>query len=377
MELRNAASAIVNYTRPRPSKLAPGLDTSGNIPVPRTPQQVDSLCNSGALSGGIQGLISGARLGGITGALSGAAAGSLGGLVGTKIGFRYQSFPYALAAGAVTGAVGAAAITAAFGALTGQPLTAANLVGYSLMGGLTGAVGTLGGSRRATTRDSVYGGYTAGLVAESYTHNPLAALAGAAGAGIGGRANTLGGRLALGGVSGAALGALTSVPYFLAGHPEAAQVLVEGLVAGVASAPLGTLVGPVARQVTRNAQDDLVAGINKKIDPWLEKNPLGKGGKMAAGAALGALTLGSFGMLAPVVGVGLLPALAVSAGGGAALGAYKVHSAVRQKEKALVAEGYLQKYLPASQGLGNVLLHLEASQRADKKAAEEAAPLQD
>ena len=60
--------------------------------------------------------------------------------------------------------------------------------------------------------------------------------------------------------------------------------------------------------------DDLVAGINKKIDPWLEKNPLGKGGKMAAGAALGALTLGSFGMLAPVVGVGMLPALAVSSG---------------------------------------------------------------
>lgn len=85
---------------------------------------------------------------------------------------------------------------------------------------------------------------------------------------------------------------------------------------------------------------------------------------MAAGAALGALTLGSFGMLAPVVGVGMLPALAVSGGAGAALGAYKVHSAVRQKEKALVAEGYLQQYLPASQGLGNVLLHLEASQRA-------------
>ena len=367
MELRKAAQSVVDYTRPRPSKLAPGADTSGDIPVPRTPQQVDSLCNSGALSGGIQGLISGARLGGITGAISGAAAGSLGGLVGTKVGFRYQSFPYALAAGAVTGAAGAAALTAALGALTGQPLTAANLVGYSLMGGLTGAVGTLGGSRRATTRDSVYGGYTAGLVAESYTHNPLAALAGAAGAGIGGRAETLAGRLALGGVSGAALGALTSVPYFLAGHPDATKVLVEGLAAGAAAAPMGTLVGPVARQVTRNAQDDLVAGINKKLDPWLEKNPLGKGGKLAAGAALGALTMGSFGMLAPVVGVGMLPALAVSGGAGAALGAYKVHSAIRQKEKALVAEGYLQKYLPASQGLGNVLLHVKSENDAVKE----------
>lgn len=362
MKVTEFAKSAVAFTQPRPSKVNPGVDTAGDIPVPRSSAQVDSLCNGGAMSGGIQGLISGARLGGLNGAVSGVVAGAVGGLVGTKVGFKYQSFPLALAAGAGTGAVGAAAINVAMGLLTQQPISVANVAGYAIMGGLTGAVGTLGGSRRAVTRDSVYGGYTAGMVASQYTHNPLAALAGAAGAGIGGRAQTVLGRAALGTVSGAALGALSAVPYFLSGHPLAAQALVEGITAGAASAPAGTVVGPVFRQVTRNVQDEMVAGINKKLDPWLEKNPLGTGGKMAAGAALGALTLGSFGMLAPVVGVPMLPALGVSVGAGAALGAYKIGSAIKQKEKAEVAEKYLRTYLPAAPAVGNVLANLNKAQ---------------
>lgn len=361
MKVTNAAKAVVAFTQPKDSKVNPGTTTAGDIPVPRTSAQVDSLCNGGALSGGIQGMISGARLGGIPGAVSGVVAGAVGGLVGTKVGFKYQSFPLALAAGAGSGAIGAAAITVAMGLLTHQPLTIANVAGYSILGGLTGAVGTLGGSRRAVTRDSVYGGYTAGLVASQYTHNPLAALAGAAGAGIGGRAQTAVGRAALGTLSGAALGALSSVPYFLAGHPLAAQALVEGITAGAVTAPVGTTVGPVFRQVTRNAQDEMVAGINNKLDPWLEKHPLGTGGKMAAGAALGALTLGSFGMLAPVVGVPMLPALGVSLGAGAALGAYKIGTAIKQKEKAEVAEKYLRTYVPAGPAVGNVLANLKVA----------------
>jgi hypothetical protein len=364
VQVANIAQSVVAFTRPKASKVAPGQDTSGDIPVPRTPSQVDQLCNGGAMSGGIQGLITGARLGGVNGAMSGAVAGAVGGLVGTKVGFKYQSFPLALAAGATTGAVGAAAITVAMGVLTGQPLTVAHVSGYSIMGGLTGMVGTLGGSRRAITRDSVYGGYTAGLVAETYTHNPLASLAGAAGAGIGGRAQTALGRAALGTVSGAALGALSSLPYFLSGHPLAAQALIEGITAGAVTAPAGTLVGPVARQVTRNAQDEMVAGINRKLDPWLEKNPLGKPGKMAAGAALGALTLGSFGMLAPVVGVGMLPALAVSSTAGAALGAYKVGKMINQQEKAVLAEKYLRDYVPVGAGVSNVLQNLKQAEKS-------------
>ena len=376
MEVSQFAKSVVAYTQPRPSKVYLGTDTSDDVPVPRTPAQVDSLCNRGALSGGIQGFISGARLGAldgvsglVAGAVSGVVAGTVGGLVGTKVGFKYQSFPLALAAGATSGAIGAAALTVAMGLLTGQPLTVANVAGYSILGGLTGAVGTLSGSRRATTRDSVYGGYTAGLVASSYTHNPLAALAGAAGAGIGGRANTAFERAALSTASGAVLGALSSLPYFLSGHPLAAQALVEGITAGATTAPVGTLVGPVFRQVTRNGQDAMVAGINNKLDPWLEKHPLGTPGKMAAGAALGALTLGSFGMLAPVVGVAMLPALAVSTSAGAALGAYKIGTAIRQKEKAVTAEKYLVAYTPAQKGLENVLLNL-------KQAKATAAPAQ-
>jgi hypothetical protein len=363
VEVAKLAGNVVAYTRPKASKMAPGADTSGDIPVPRTQSQVDSLCNSGAMSGGIQGLITGARLGGINGAVSGTVAGAVGGLVGCKVGFKYQSFPLALGAGAVSGAASAAALTAALGALTSTPVTTAGLVGYSILGGLTGVVGTLGGSRRAITRDSVYGGYTAGLVAQTYTHNPLASLAGAAGAGIGGRADTAAKRAALGALSGAVVGALTSVPYFISGHPLAGQALVEGITAGATTAPVGTIAGPIFRQVTRNAQDDMVAGINKKLDPWLEKNPLGTGGKMAAGAALGALTLGSFGMLAPVVGVGMLPALAVSGGVGASIGAFKVHGAIRRKEKALVAEQYLQKYVGASNGLQNVIANRRAAEK--------------
>ncbi|MFN8609198.1 MAG: hypothetical protein U0931_16800 [Vulcanimicrobiota bacterium] len=364
MQIVNIPKTVIGFTQPRESKVTPGATTAGDIPVPRTSAQVDALCNGGALSGGIQGMISGARLTGIPGAVTGAVSGAVGGLVGTKIGFKYQSFPLAMAAGAGSGAVSAAAITFAMGLLTHTPITLPNLAGNSLMGALTGLVGTLGGSRRAVTRDSVYGGYTAGLVASQYTHNPLAALAGAAGAGIGGRAQTAFGRAALGTVSGAALGALTSLPYFLAGHPLAAQALVEGVTAGAITAPAGTTVGPVFRQVTRNAQDEMVAGINNKLDPWLEKHPLGTGGKMAAGAALGALTLGSFGMLAPVLGVAMLPALSVSAGAGAALGAYKIGSAIRQKEKAEVAEKYLRTYLPAGPAVGNVLANLKTSEKS-------------
>jgi len=112
----------------------PGTDTSDDVAIPRTQAQVDQLFNRGALSGGIQGLITGARLGGVNGAVSGAVAGAVGGLVGSKVGFKYQSFPLALAAGATTGAVGAAALTLAMGVLTGQPLSVANLAGYSIMG---------------------------------------------------------------------------------------------------------------------------------------------------------------------------------------------------------------------------------------------------
>lgn len=368
MQIVNLPKAVIGFTQPRESKVNPGTSTAGDIPVPRTSAQVDALCNGGALSGGIQGLISGARLAGATGAVTGGVAGAVGGLVGTKIGFKYQSFPLAMSAGAGAGAVTAATLTVAMSLLTHTPITVPTLAGNSLMGGLTGLVGTLGGSRRAVTRDSVYGGYTAGMVASQYTHNPLAALAGAAGAGIGGRAQTALGRAALGSLSGAAIGALSSVPYFLAGHPMAAQALVEGITAGAVTAPVGTTVGPVFRQVTRNAQDEMVAGINQKLDPWLEKHPLGTGGKMAAGAALGALTLGSFGMLAPVVGVPMLPALGVSAGAGAALGAYKIGTAIKQKESAEAAEKYLRTYLPASQSVGNVLANLNVAQKQPRTA---------
>jgi hypothetical protein len=355
VKLTQLPSAIVAYTQPRPSKVAPGTDTSGNIPPPRRAKEVDQLANGGAMSGGIQGLISGSMLGGVPGALTGGVAGAVGGLVGTKVGFKYRSFALAQTAGGLTGAAAAAGMYAATSAVFQQPIDNIALTGFAAMGAMTGIVGTLGGSRDAITRDGVYGGYLAGMAASQYVANPLLSLAGAAGAGLGGRAETRVGRLALAGVAGAALGALSCVPFAVAGHPEIGQLILHSMAGGAAAAAAGSMLGPGTRQVMRNAQDDMVSGINRKLDPILEKYPPTTEVKVAAGAALGALTLGSLGLVAPTLGVGLGTALAVSGTVGATIGGVKTYQAVRYREKVKVAQAVLEELGAAAPGISHAL----------------------
>lgn len=356
----SGARSLASWAAPRTSRVDPRMDTSGDIPPPRSQAQVDSLCNQGAMSGAIQGLVSGAQLGGWQAGVAGASAGAIGGLVGSKIGFKFQSLPLALSAGAATGAVTCAAMGWALSALTGAPLSSTSLAAGSLMGGLTGLVGTLGSSRRSATRDSVYGGYTTGLIARTMTGNPLAGLASAAGAGWAARQENVAARVGIAALGGAAVGALTALPFFVAGHPQAMQMLTQGAIAGGVSAPAGVLLGPVVRQATRNGQDAMVGSINQKLDPWLDKHPLPDSGKVAAGAALGVLATGTFGMLAPALGLPLLPSLAVTSALGATLGGGKVAGILRTQKKAKVAEAMLQTYVPAGAGLGNVLAHRQA-----------------
>ena len=324
MNVATLPSKIAAYTRPKPSKTNPGTDTKGDLPGPSV--------QGGAIAGAVQGLISGSRIGGIPGAVAGAISGTVGGYVGVATGMKARSFPAAILAGTAAGAATAALTSAGISAMFGAPITIPMTAGMAVLGGLTGAVGTLSGSKRAETRDSVYGGYLGGMIAEQYVGNPFLSIASAAGAGAGGRAVTPAGRAVLGAVTGAAAGALSGLPFLAAGMPNAQDVIVSSAIAGAIIGPIGAVVGPVARQVTRNATDDASAAISAKLDPILAKHPLGTPGKMALGGVIGTLTMGPLGMLGPAIGMPLGASLAATVGVGATLGAVNVFRMIKKQE---------------------------------------------
>lgn len=295
---------VKNYARPRPG-------TGGDLP--------SSSSASGVLGGAFQGYISGGVVG--------AASGALGGYVGVKAGEKAGSFAVAVGAGAATGAAIGAVATSAMAAMVGGPVGVGLAASGALVGGFAGAVGTLSGSRRAVTRDSVYGGMLAGAIASVYTGNPAMMIAGAAGAGMGGRAAKPAGRIVLGALTGAAAGAAAGV----FGGP---QTMLAGAVAGAIIGPIGTVVGPTVRQMQRNLTMDLTVALNKRVEPWIEKHPLGTKGKLVAGAAMGALMIGPVGLLFGATGV------AVTASVGAAAGAVQTYRFLKKKaasEKAAAA----------------------------------------
>ncbi len=298
----------IEYAQARPTT---GGDLAGPSPV------------SAAIAGGIQGYI--------TGGPSGAAAGLIGGYAGVKLGEKTGSFGVALGAGALIGAGVAVAATAGLAAMGGAMIPAQFLIGPAVMGGFTGAVGALSGSRRAATRDSVYGGMMMGGLAYVATGNPAMVIAGAAGAGAAGRAVTPAGRAVLGLVTGAATGAVAG---FMTGN------IVPCTLMGAAIGSAGSLTGPVLRQVQRNATEDLTIAINKKLDPWLEKHPLSKRGKITAGAVSGALMLGPIGLVAGLQGAGVM------AGVGAVVGAVSTYQLLKKRERAQEAEKVLREYIP-------------------------------
>lgn len=298
---------VRDYARPRPTT---GGDLAGPSPI------------SAAIAGGIQGYI--------TGGPTGAAAGLIGGYAGVKIGEKSGSFSVALGAGALVGAGVAAAATAGLAAMSGVMLPPQFLIGPAVMGAFTGAVGTLSGSRRAATRDSVYGGMLAGGLAFVATGNPAMVIAGAAGAGAAGRAVTPAGRAVLGVLTGAGAGAVAGL---MGGN------VAQGALVGAVLGSVGSLAGPSLRQVQRNATEDLTLAINKRLDPWLEKHPLTTRGKMIAGAASGALMLGPIGLVAGWKGA------AVMAGIGATVGAVSTYKLVKRREQAQQAQEIRREYM--------------------------------
>lgn len=302
--LRKAA----DYARPRPTTTG---DLAGPSPI------------SAAVAGGIQGYL--------TGGATGAAAGLLGGYAGVKLGEKTGSFGVALGAGALIGAGVAAAATAGLAAMGGVMLPPQFLIGPAVMGGFTGAVGALSGSRRAATRDSVYGGMLLGGLAFVATGNPALVIAGAAGAGAAGRAVTPAGRAVLGVLTGAGAGAIAGV---MTGN------IAQGAMIGAALGTAGSLAGPVLRQIQRNGTEDLTRAINKKLDPWLDKHPLSRRGKITAGAVSGALMLGPIGL------VGGWKGAAVMAGAGAVVGALSTHRLLKRREEAVQADRIIREYAP-------------------------------
>lgn len=255
---------------------------------------------AGVMSGGIQGFV-GNRM-------SGMAAGSVGGYVGLEVGERTGSTGLALAAGTASGALMGAGTTAGLLGLVGSSATPGMLVGSAVLGGLAGFAGTIGGSLRAAPKDGVYGGMAAGMAAGAFTGNPMLGLSTAAASGFAARAESKVGQLILGVGAGAVSGAV-------AGALLGPSGIVSGAVAGAIAAPLGAVAGTSSRQVMRNAQVDLVDGINKKfVDPYLEKNTLSHAQKVMVGAAAGGLALGTTGMIAGWKGVAVMGTLGAATG---------------------------------------------------------------
>lgn len=265
----------------------------------------------GVMSGGIQGFIANRT--------PGLAAGGLGGFVGIRVGEKTGSTEKAVLAGAASGAAIGAAAVAGFAALAGQNASVAVLTTSALMGGFAGAVGTLSGSKRAAPRDAVYGGALAGMMAATYTGSPALGIATAAAAGYAGRAKTPIGQAVVGSVIGAVAGGIAGAPLGLQGAAISA-------LAGAIATPVGSIAGTTFRQVMRNAQVDLVNGINNKLDPYLEKNPLSHNQKLLAGAVAGGVTLGVLGGIAGWQGTVVMGAA------GMALGAYQTHKLIKTVE---------------------------------------------
>lgn len=281
----NAARKVRDYTRARPT-------TAGDLPT--------SSSASAAIAGAIEGYISGGPI--IAG------AGVLGGYVGVKAGEKSGSFAVALGTGAVVGGGVGVISTLSLAALMNAPVAGPALGFGAMLGAFSGAVGTLSGSRRATTRDGVYGGLMSGALARVFVGNPALVVAGAVGGGIGGKAPTPVGRFILGGMAGAASGALSAV----LGGPA---LMIPSAVAGAAVGAIGAVMGPVVRQVQRNATEDLTRKLIEKIDPYVQKHGISRGQKIALGAAAGALTLGPLGLLFGLRGLGIAAGIGMTVGG--------------------------------------------------------------
>lgn len=313
--IASTVRGVIDYTRARPT-------SGGDLPTSSTA--------SAALAGTFQGWISGGPVN--------AFAGLLGGYAGVKVGEATQSFVPAVGAGALAGAATATATTAALACLLSAPIASVNLSAAALLGGFAGAVGTLSGSRRASTRDGVYGGMILGALGGALSGNPLWTISGAAGAGIGGKAPTPIGRAVLGTLAGAGAGAVSGV----LGGPSA---MLFGSALGAALGASGALLGPVVRQAQRNLTEDLTRSIIVRLDPYLKTHHFTPLQKIALGATAGALTIGPLGLIFGLKGLGIAAAIGATVG-------------------AASTANMLSRRAPTRQGAGREVLTAEDSRRA-------------
>jgi len=234
------------------------------------------------------------------------------------------SFTKAVASGAVSGAVVTGLAFAGVAAIVGAPVTIPILAAGTILGGLSGAAGTLSGSRRASTRDGVYGGYMTGMAAASFTGNPALAIAGAAAGGIGGKAVKPLGRAILGAISGVVTGALTGV----FGGPAG---MVAGAVTGGVVGAVGAVIGHPVRNIIKNLSNAIADKAIEKLEP--AKRNAGDKTRLAAGIALGALSLAPLGLIFyPLVG-SLATGLGIAAGVGAVSGAVGTYKLLKNQDK--------------------------------------------
>ena len=77
---------------------------------------------------------------------------------------------------------------------------------------------------------------------------------------------------------------------------------------------------------------DLTVALDKRVQPWIEKHPLGTRGKLVAGATMGALILGPVGMVFGLKGVAVTSAL------GAVGGAVQTWRFLKSRERSATPE---------------------------------------
>ncbi|MEQ8171463.1 MAG: hypothetical protein ABRQ38_21425, partial [Candidatus Eremiobacterota bacterium] len=191
---------------------------------------------------------------------------------------------------------------------------ATTLTTAAILGGLSGASGSLSGNAFTSVSDGISGGVMTGMVAQALTGNSAMVLAGAVGGGVGGRAATTAGKVILGGGAGAATGAITAIPAVMTLGVAGLPVMGISAAAGALSGAGGAVIGPVIRRTVRNLTMDINQKVDKHMDKALEGRKIGTLGKTAAGAGMGMVMFAPVGLI-----FGGATGAAIGAGAGALL----------------------------------------------------------
>lgn len=249
--ITNTVAKIKNYTEPRSDT----LDSS-----------LVSTAYDGATFGGVRGYYCGGPLA--------CLSGMVGGFIGGKLAEKDKSFGKALTVGAVTGALTALGV-ASIAAFFGSPLSIPFIVSGGIVGGLSGAAGTVSVNRQSKIRDGLFGGLLMGIAASALTGNSALAVASAVAGGVGAKGKNFVKRFLLGAAAGTATGTVSGI---LGNFTTIAAGAASGAVAG----GVGAVLGPIIRQIINNGLEDLknaaikvgkpiLNKVTKKIKPFLSQ----------------------------------------------------------------------------------------------------------